>query len=336
VLAGVPFAIAGVLAISSVAFAATVVRPMIVPDAPAQAGALESGTPALGSNPTVVLTPTPDATSAATPTPLHQTSAPTSVASTHSIAGMGTLNAADNIDGTLTFTWTAFIDAPFSGYLLEYEPTSAGRTPSPDSPHWATAATDAVTVTVAGIASGDYQVRIQAVSTLDGVAEAVAETDAIHVHLSAGHGLPSQAPTLAPTLAPTQAPTQAPTASSAPTPAGIVGLGTVGVADNIDGTLTFTWTAFTDAPFSGYLLEYELTSAGKVPTIDSPRWATASTVATSAKVAGIGPGDYQVRIQAVSTLGGVARVLGQTVVIHVHLSAGHPTSSASPTPVPAS
>jgi hypothetical protein len=141
----------------------------------------------------------------------------------------------------------------------------------------------------------------------------------------AGHGVVA-------TQVPTQVPTQAPVASSAPSPAGVVGLGTLGVADNTDGTLTFSWTAFTDAPFSGYLLEYELTSSGKVPSLDSPRWATASTVATFANVAGIGPGDYQVRIQAVSTLGGVARVLGQTVVGHVHMSAGHPTSSASPTP----
>jgi hypothetical protein len=140
----------------------------------------------------------------------------------------------------------------------------------------------------------------------------------------AGHGAPTQAPG--------NAPTQTPTPSSTPTPAGIVGLGALGAADNIDGSLTFTWTAFTDEPFSGYLLEYELTSSGKMPSLDSPRWATASTAVTSANVAGIGPGDYQVRIQAVSTLGGVARVLAQTVVIHVHLSAGHPTSSASPTP----
>jgi hypothetical protein len=143
---------------------------------------------------------------------------------------------------------------------------------------------------------------------------------------SAAMPSPTHLRTIPSTLAPTAAPTTAP-ASVPPT----VELGTLAVADNIDLTLTFSWTACTRSEFSFYELVYEPTSSGRTPSvlIGSSSWATPAKGAITARVAGIGPGDYQVRIEALGYLDGVLHVYGATTTAHVHLSVARYSASPS-------
>ncbi len=121
-----------------------------------------------------------DATVAAAPPP----SAPVSLAPT---VDLGALNAVDNPDGSVTFSWTAYTGGSFSYYKLVYETTASGKTPSypGGSPYWAVPGTGDTSTTVTGIAPGDYQVRIQAIGYPNGSAYAYAQTSVIHVHIAA-------------------------------------------------------------------------------------------------------------------------------------------------------
>jgi hypothetical protein len=148
-------------------------------------------------------------------------------------------------------------------------------------------------------------------------------------------GAPTQGATGAPVdVTPTPRPqtesTAAPAPTAAPPTAGpIADLGTLGEADNLDHTFTFTWSAYTGGAFSGYVLVYETTASGKVPSYadGSPVWATPGPEATSVNIPWPAPGSYQIRIQAIATVAGGTVVLAQTAVNHAHLS-----GSASPTP----
>jgi hypothetical protein len=137
--------------------------------------------------------------------------------------------------------------------------------------------------------------------------------------------LASQPP--ATTHAPTHQPTIAP-------PPSIAALGALAILDNPDATLTFSWTGYAGPGIESYELVYEPTSSGRMPShlAGSPTWASPAPGKTSVTVAGIGPGDYQVRIQAVGHVGGVPYVLAETTVAHVHLSAAHPSPAPTATP----
>ncbi len=135
----------------------------------------------------------------------------------------------------------------------------------------------------------------------------------------------------APPATPIPTPAPPPTPTPTPTPApGIVNLGPLGATDNPDLTLGFSWSAYTGGTFSGYELVYELTSSGRTPSFlgGSPVWAAPGPGQTSVNVSGVGPGDYQVVLQAIAYQGGVPYVVGQTAQIHVHLS----TARVSPSP----
>jgi hypothetical protein len=133
-----------------------------------------------------------------------------------------------------------------------------------------------------------------------------------------------------PTSTPAATPTPQPT--TAPTPAGIVDMGALSVADNLDLTVTFSWNAYSGSGLTAYAVFYELSSSGLTPSYPtSTAWATAGASKTSVTVPGIPAGDYQVRAQALCSPSGPLVVCGQTNVVHVHLSASR-GASLSPTP----
>jgi hypothetical protein len=332
-LAGIPLALAGILVVSSVAFAATVVRTVAWPaDTIPVAGAADnlgtSQTPAPQVTPTADPTarPTEPGHRATTAPPVAAPSASAGLSCSDSVADLGLLAATDNIDRTLGFSWAAYSGGTFTGYELVYETTSSGKAPSvPDgSPTWASPAPADTSASVSGVGPGDYQVRLQAIVDVGGVACVVAQTNTIHVHLSVGRLATPAAPT---------APAATPVSGSA-----VADLGPLGATDNIDFTLGFSWNAYTGGSFAGYRLEFELSDSGKTPSFldGSPTWASPAPGTTSVRVAGVGPGNYQVRLQAIAFKDGAAYVCGQTSVIHVHLSAARVPPSQSPSaPTPA-
>jgi hypothetical protein len=168
---------------------------------------------------------------------------------------------------------------------------------------------------------------------------------------TAGQSLaPTEAlPTLAPTAEQTRAAGPVVTPASTATAVSTADLGRLMVADNIDGSLTFTWVAHAGGDCSGFALVYDLTSSGRTPSLTSGShtWARPGAGETTTTVSGIGPGDYQVRIEAIGQVdgvahacastarleaigypGGVSYAYAATATAHVHLSA-RPSSSPS-------
>jgi hypothetical protein len=124
-------------------------------------------------------------------------------------------------------------------------------------------------------------------------------------------------------------PTSQPATNPPATPGQVVDLGPLGAADNLDGTLSFDWTAYSGGSFGGYELVYETTASAKTPSFlaSSPSWAAPAQTDTSAVIGRPAPGSYQVRLQAIASVDGQAVVVAQTSIIHVHISA---PASATP------
>ncbi len=371
-LAGLPLALAAILMVSSVAFAATVIRTVAGPaeaaatvdtgssgagaggsgdstlarqaaatdQSAAQAGAgerAESGpqtglelTPATASPVPASAEPTGTTEPSNVAAPLEVSGCPASV------ANLGPLAATDNLDLTLGFRWTAYSGGAFDGYVLAYELTASGKTPSyPVSSTWASPAATATSASVSGVGPGDYQVRLQAIDRAGSRVCVVAQTSTIHVHLSTARFSPG------PVVPPSQPPAPtAPALTPAPTPApgagSIADLGPLAATANLDFTLGFSWNAYTGGSFAGYRLVYELSASGRTPSLvaGSPTWASPAPGVTSVRVSGVGPGNYQVRVEAIAYLDGAPYVCGRTNVIHVRLSAARVPPSLAPSVAP--
>jgi hypothetical protein len=318
------FAVVAILVASSVALGASLIT--IAPSTPAQ--------PATAPTETAK----PSAAAATAVPSVTPTEAPTAPGHTHRpapqptsnplppVTDLGPLSGADNPDGSLTFTWSACSSPDARSLVLVREFTSSGKTPDflSGSAAWAETDPAATSANVASVGPGDYQVRLQAIGDADGVPYLVAQTATLHVHLSAGHGAADPTPAApAPTTQPTHGPLPP-----------VEAMGALGATDNIDATLTFSWTPYSGDGVETYKLVYELTSSGRTPNFlgGSHSWASVDPARTSVTVSGIGPGDYQVRLQAIGHVAGSAHVLGETATLHVHLSAAHPVPSATPAP----
>ena len=251
--------------------------PIVVPDQP---------TDAPTDAPTIVVTPAP--TPAPTPTPAPKRTAAPTPRPTSGIASLGALKIARNGDGSYSFSWPKYIGAGFQYYKLVYE--NWGKAPNfPSSPYWAcnSAATD--NSWSGPIDVGDYAVRLQVVDETGSKTIIRAQTNVVHLVVPVAASLP-------------------------PT----VNLGPLGVANNGDGTFNFSWAPYSGGSFSYYKLVWETTASGKEPSYPggSSYWAVPPSGATSAGPIPVGPGDYQVRIQAIGYPNG-AYAYAETTILQL-------------------
>jgi hypothetical protein len=237
--------------------------------------------------------PTATATPAATPVPTPiPTPRPTVKPTPTGPANLGVLHVTRNGDGSYSFSWPKYTGTGFQYYKLVHEPY--GKTPSfPGSPYWVCNTSPGENTWSGLIDPGDYAVRLQVVDETSGKTVIRAQTGIIRLTV-----------TTAPSLPPT------------------ANLGPLGVADNHDGTYTFSWAPYTGGSFNYYKLVYETTASGKAPSYPggSPYWAVPGTGDTSIVLTlGVNyflPGDYQVRIQAIGYPSG-AYAYAQTTVLNL-------------------
>jgi hypothetical protein len=107
---------------------------------------------------------------------------PAAAATLPPTVNLGALGVTDNGDGTYNFSWTPYTGSSFSYYKLVWETTASGKQPSypGGSSYWAVPPAGATSAGPIAIASGDYQVRIQAIGYPNG-AYAYAQTTILHL-----------------------------------------------------------------------------------------------------------------------------------------------------------
>jgi hypothetical protein len=241
--------------------------------------------------------PTPRPTPKPTPKPTAQ---PTPKPTTAGPADLGDLNVVDNGDGTYSFSWPKYKGSWAGGsqyYKLMHATYPSTPSYGTSGDYWACNTTANDTSWTNSIPAGDYNVRLQVVDESSGKAVIRAQTNVVHLTVTA----PATPP-----------PTQ--------------DLGPLHVHDNHDGTYTFSWSAYTGGAFNYYKLVFETTASGKTPSYPdgSAYWAIPGTCDTSATLtlgstnggyARFQSGDYQVRIQAIGYPGGHPYAYGQTTPV---------------------
>jgi hypothetical protein len=106
-------------------------------------------------------------------------------------------------------------------------------------------------------------------------------------------------------------------------------LGALTVNDTLAG-VTFSWNAYTGGgAFTTYRIAYETVGSGKDPSAakGSKPWTYPGITATTAGPITIAPGDYNARLEAIGTVNGSLYIYAQTTSAHVHIAAA---ASAAP------
>jgi hypothetical protein len=222
---------------------------------------------------------------------------PTSRSTPAGPANLGKLTTKSNGDGTYTFTWPRYAGVGFSSYRLMHGP--AGSTPTyPTSAYWARLTTRNQTSWTGRIDPGDYAVRLQAVDESKKAA-IKAQTGVVRLKVPG----PSSTPT--------------PT----PTPPVEQSLG-LSVVDNHDGTMTFTWDAYSGGfDYAYYKLVYG--PKGSSPSyLNGDSYFIANSPGNTSATLTIGDGDfisgeYAVRVQAIGTFNGSDFVFGESAATDI-------------------
>ena len=222
--AALPFAIAGILVVTTVAFGATVFRNVVNPN--------PSATPIVAGTPTA-----PVATAPVETAPAGASEAPSVAATEAATPTPGELTiSVETLPGKARITWSAYAGSDFAYYKVVRSTDATASWPL-DGDDTLVAAIDNVnTLTyLDGCGAGTVTYRVFAVT-------------------SAGSGYAILAESPAETVSVAPAVTDAP-----PPPASNPAeLGALSVHDNGDGTFTFSWNAYTGASeFSYYKLDGE-------------------------------------------------------------------------------
>jgi hypothetical protein len=188
--AALPFALAGVLLVSSIAFGANAAHGLAASNPSATAGVIvadhhpiEHHSPTPTAKPTDVTTdPTPSPTVKPTEKPKPaKTPAPT-----HNLADLGSVKAKHNADGTYTFSWAAYKGSKsFDYYKLDAQPY-------PDKPgyvenggHYLAAVEPGTTKATVTLDAGTWNVNVEAVKFGAGDPVVVARTGVLKLKATA-------------------------------------------------------------------------------------------------------------------------------------------------------
>jgi len=289
--AALPFAIAAIFVVSSVAFGATVIRNFVDPSPSASAVVV-------GDDPTdePTLEPTLEPTDAPTAGP---TDAPVHAPTTGPTANHLTI-AVDVLAGKAAVTWSAYTGADFAYYKVVRSSDGTAAWPLAEGDILVAAIDKQTTLTFTDYSgAGTFTYRVFAVKSSEAGYAVLASSDVKTV-----------------TVGPA---TTKPPAGTVPNPAD---LGPLGVTDNGNGTYTFHWNAYTGGiDFSYYKLDGQPypNTPGYVEN-GGHYWAALGTGTTSTTIT-VQPGTWNIVVEAVYYPDGAAsaaktHVLKLTVASH--------------------
>jgi hypothetical protein len=290
--AALPFAIAAIFVVSSVAFGATVIRNIVAPSPSASAVLVGDDNPT--DEPT--LEPTDAPTDAPVDGPV---GAPTDAPTTAPTAGQLMINV-QVLPGKAQVSWSAYTGADFAYYKVVRSSDGTAAWPLGGGDTLVAAIDNKATLTFLDCSGpGTFTYRVFAVTSSDSGYAVLASSD-------------DKTVTVAP--ATTKAPSQPVT-----NPAD---LGVLHATDNGDGTYTFSWNAYTGGiAFSYYKLDGQPypNTPGYVEN-GGHYWAYASASTTSTTIP-VSPGTWNINVEAVyypdgARAGAKTSVLKLTVAPH--------------------
>jgi hypothetical protein len=261
-------------------------------------------TAAPSASETTAATEAPTRSPAPTPAPSKTPQpTPTPTPKPTGVAYLGSLSISQNANGSYSFSWPKYSGHGFEYYKLVYGPWGTQPT-FKGSNYWACNDSVGDTNWTGFVEPGDWAVRLQVVDESSGKIVIRAQTQVVRLKVS----VPATKD-----------------------------LGGLQWRDNGDGTYKFSWTGYSDLPFSYYKLVFGPDPSDPSYVTGSPYWAVPGTGATSVKLT-VGEGNFQpgvwsVRIQAIGYPFGSAYVYAQTSVAHVTVSPpATPTPEPTPTP----
>ncbi len=298
VAASLPFAIVAILVVATVAFGATVVRPMVI-SALASATPVVVGDDADETDSPVVPTASPTAKPTTAPTggpTARPTAQPTSTATS------GTMRLTAKLDGRkVVLTWTAYSGADFAYYKVVRSSDNKAAWPLGSGDVLAAAISDRSTLTFTDCptAGKTWSYEVFAVKSVDGGYVALDSTNLVTIAVPAA---------------------PKPTSAADPTD-----LGALRVVKNSDGTYTFSWPAYTgDIDFTYYKLDGQPfpTAPGYVEN-GGHYWACLGTGDTSATLK-VDPGTWNINVEAVYFPGGTATAAARTDTLKLVVASAEP------------
>ena len=285
--AALPFAIAGMLVVTSVAFGATFARNMVSPQATAKptTNVIGDDGPVEGSSPSASLGDSPSASASASASASESPTTPTTPKSPGELS-----ITVDALAGKAKITWSAYTGDDFAYYKVVRSTDATATWPLGDHDTLVAAIDNKATLTFTDCSgAGTFTYRVFAVKT-DGDSYAVlAESDTATV-------------TVAPAATPTPTPTPKPTQKPTPTrrPVDYSKLGSLGVKDNGNGTYAFSWHNYKGSKdFTYYKLDGQAypNKPGYVEN-SSDYWGCTDPGTTTVTVS-VDPGTWNINVEAV-------------------------------------
>lgn len=302
VAASLPFAIVAILVVATVAFGATVVRPMVI-------SAMASATPVVvGDDPDETdspVVPTASPTDKPTTAP---TTAPTGVptarptAQPSSTATSGTMRLTAKLDSRkVVLTWTVYSGADFAYYKVVRSSDNKAAWPLGSGDVLAAAISDRSTLTFTDCptAGKTWSYQVFAVKSANGGYIVLDSTNLVTIAVPAA---------------------PKPTSATDPTD-----LGALHVVQNSDGTYTFAWAAYSgDIDFTYYKLDGQAFPAAPGYVENGGHyWSCLGTGDTSVTIK-VDPGTWNVNVEAVYFPGGTATAVARTDTLKLVVASAEP------------
>ncbi len=288
--AALPFAVAGIFVVSSVAFGATVIRNIVAPSPSASAIVVGDDNPTDSPTDAPTDAPTDGPTEAPTDGP---TDAPAGAPTAAPTPGELTISV-EALAGKARITWSAYTGADFAYYKVVRSSDGAATWPLGAGDKLVAAIDNQATLAFTDCSgAGTFTYRVFAVESSD-----------------AGYAVLASSESETVTVAP------APTRPPAPPTSNPADLGPLHVTDNGDGTYTFSWSAYTGGiDFSYYKLDGEPfpNTPGYVEN-GGHYWACLDTDTTSTTIA-VQPGTWNIVVEAVYYPDGGAAAAARTQVL---------------------
>jgi len=300
--AAIPFAIAGLLVVTSVAFGATFARGLVSPAATSHAT----------SHATAHATPSPTTNVIGDDGPIDGSS-PSASASQSAVTAPapGELTiTVQALPGKAKIIWSAYTGDDFAYYKVVRSTDDTVTWPLGGDDTLAKAISDQDTLTYTDCSgAGTFTYRVFAVKVDGDGFAVVAQSEAKTVSIA-----PADTSTPTPTATPTPTPTHKPSPTKKPVDTSR--LGTIKVKNNGDGTYTFSWHSYKGSKaFDYYKLDGQ-TYPNKPGYAENSGdyWACEDNGTTTATVS-VDPGKWNINVEAVKVGDGDPAVVARTSVL---------------------